>query len=66
MSSCSMTGNCLFSNFISNSRYITKLRVCFTPNAKLKKAMSLDNKAFTLERVDFATEEDSDEEEGGI
>lgn len=30
--------------------YITKLRVCFTPNTKLKKAMSLDNKAFTLER----------------
>ena len=49
-----------------DSAYITKLRVCFTPNAKLKKAMSLDNKAFTLERVDFATEEDSDEEEGGI
>ena len=23
MSSCSMTGNCLFSNFISNSRYLT-------------------------------------------
>ena len=22
MSSCSMTGNCLFSNFISNSRYL--------------------------------------------
>lgn len=38
--------------------YITKLRVCFTPNTKLKKAMSLDNKAFTLERVDFLPEEE--------
>ena len=27
MSSCSMTGNCLFSNFISNSRY-TSIRTC--------------------------------------
>lgn len=46
--------------------YITKLRVCFTPNTKLKKAMSLDNKAFTLERVDFLPEEEDSEEEGDI
>ena len=44
--------------------YITKLRVCFTPNTKHKKAMSLDNKAFTLERVDFLPEEEDSEEEG--
>ncbi len=34
---------------------INKLRVCFTPNPKLKKALSLENKNFSLERVDFAT-----------
>ena len=49
-----------------NTAYITKLRVCFTPNTKLKKAMSLDNKAFTLERVDFLPEEEDREEEGDI
>ena len=50
----------------SDTAYITKLRVCFTPNTKLKKAMSLDNKAFTLERVDFLPEEEDSEEEGDI
>lgn len=35
----------------------TSLRVCFTPNTKLKKAMSLDNKAYSLDRVDFPAED---------
>ncbi len=47
-----------------DTAYISRLRVCFTPNPKLKKAMSLDNKDFTLERVDFLPGEG--EEDDGI
>ena len=42
---------------------ISALRVRFTPNTALKDALSLTNRDFPLERVDFATPED--EEEGG-
>ena len=46
--------------------YITKLRVCFTPNTKLKKPCRSTTRLFTLERVDFLPEEEDSEEEGDI
>ncbi len=36
---------------------ITRLRVCFTPNVRLKKAISLENKSFPLEHLDLAAGE---------
>lgn len=43
---------------------ISALRVRFTPNTALKDALSLTNRDFPLERVDFATPEDEEEGEG--
>ena len=43
---------------------MTKLLVRFTPNTKLKKAISLGNKEFDLKRLDFAEEEETAEEGG--
>ena len=49
-----------------DTSFLTRLRVCFTPNKKLKEAVALDNKDFSLERVDFAEPADDEEEEGQI
>ena len=47
-----------------DTSFLTRLRVQFTPNTVLKDALSLSNRKFPLERVDFA--EDEEEEEGQI
>ena len=44
-----------------DTSFMQKLHVRFTPNTKLKSAMSLTKKDFTLERVDFAEEEEDTE-----
>ena len=45
-----------------DTSFLTRLRVCFTPNKKLKEAVALDNKDFSLERVDFAEPAEEGEE----
>lgn len=37
-----------------DTSYMTSIKVRFTPNTRLKEAMSLTNRTFSLERVDFA------------
>lgn len=49
-----------------NPSYMTKLRVCFTPNKKLKNALALSNKTVSLERVDFAPKEEEDADNDNI
>ena len=49
-----------------DTNLIKRLKVCFTPNTRLKDALTLDNKAFPLTRLNLAEEEEGETEEGQI
>ena len=42
--------------------YMTHIRVRFTPNTRLKEALDLNNRAYSLERVNFATVEETEDD----
>ena len=49
-----------------DTNLIKRLKVCFTPNTRLKDALTLDNKAFPLTRLNLVEEEEDETEEGQI